>query len=155
MNEHNIKVLKSDEYTIKQSISELMTQSLIQEYSPPDNTNETIKELVNYYHSREDTVIFYIEVNSQVIGFSWLIKSIDIVTGKDFICILYLFVSEEFRSQKIGRVLFQKAVDYSKELKIDDVRLSVRAENTGAKKLYESIGFKVYKYEMKLDEDDI
>ncbi len=155
MSDHIIKVLKADEYTIKKSISELMTQSLIQEYCPPDDSNKTIQELVDYYHAREDTVIFYIEENSQVIGFSWLIKSIDIVTGKDFICILYLFVLEEFRSQKIGRILFQRAVDYSKELEIDDVRLSVRAENTDAKKLYESIGFKVYKYEMKLDEDNI
>lgn len=151
-NIEEIRVLKPGEDLIKSTISELMTQSLIDEYGqPPDKDN--INHLIDYYYSRDDSIIFYLEKENMVAGFIWLIESSDVIIGNSFVCVLYLFVDEKFRGKKYSKLLMNKAIDYCKDKQIDDIRLTVRVKNPIAIKLYESMGFYYFKHEMSLKLD--
>ncbi|MFN8672002.1 MAG: GNAT family N-acetyltransferase [Candidatus Sericytochromatia bacterium] len=139
-----------DDIEIKNKISSLMTESLIDEYGNPPN-DSYIKDLLDYYHSREDSKIFFLLENSEIAGFTWLIESEDVITANKFICVLYLYITEPFRGKGYSKILMKKNVEYSKSIGINQLRLSVRKNNPNAINLYDSLGYKTYKYEMCLD----
>lgn len=145
----SLNIFKETDIELKKTISALMTTSLINEYgSPPDN--KYIQFLLDYYYSREDSVIFYLLDNNEFAGFTWLITSQDSVTAKTFICILYLYIDEAFRGKSYSKKLMNKVKEYAKSVEIDELRLSVRAENTKAINIYNELGYKIYKHEMVL-----
>ena len=150
--DNNLKIqeLSEDDIEVKSFISSFMTDSLIEEYGNPPNESY-ITDLLDYYYSREDTKIFYLTENQVFAGFIWLIKSEDVVTGKYFLCVLYLYVHESFRGKGYSKLLMNKGKEYSKEIGIEQLRLSVRHNNPNAISLYKGLGYQIYKHEMLLD----
>lgn len=151
LNSENISlnIFKKDDIAIKETISSLMTQSLIIEYgNPPDN--KYIQFLLDYYYSRDDSVIYYLLDNSEFAGFTWFITSQDPVTAKTFICVLYLYVDDKFRGKSYSKKLMNSVKEYAKSVEIDELRLAVRVENNKAINIYTELGYKIYKHEMVL-----
>jgi len=60
-----------------------------------------------------------------------------------------LFVKKEFRNQGVGKMLIKEFMNELKKRKIGICRLGVNLNNEKAIKLYESLGFKAFKQEMK------
>jgi ribosomal protein S18 acetylase RimI-like enzyme len=144
-----ISKLKQREKTF---VSVLMTESLIEEYGePPDIRN--IEDLLDYYFSRPDSMIFCLEAANTRAGFIWVIHSSDVIMGTPFCCVLYLAIKKEFRGNGYSKLLLEKAKSYCKENNIGELRLTVRYNNSTALNLYEYSGFKTYKHEMVLKLD--
>lgn len=144
----DIEVLKRKKD--KLTVWSLMTECLIEEYGEPPEDG-TIDDLLNFYFDRPDSIIFILYYQKKFAGFIWLIESSDVITGKAFFCALYLAILPDYRSKGFARVLFNKAIDYSKEQGIPELRLTVRYNNEHALSLYQSLGFETYKHEMKMD----
>lgn len=151
MNKVKIKKLEQKD---KEFVSALMSNSLIEEYGEPPDSN-TLNKLLEYYYVRPDSSIFCLKVNKIFAGFIWLIDSSDVITGTSFCCVLYIAIKPEFRGKKYSKLLLAKAKDYCKVKKIKQLRLTVRYNNEPALNLYKLTGFKTYKHEMLLPLDDI
>ena len=61
--------------------------------------------------------------------------------GPDYLYLDDLSVTEASRSRGIGSRLIRIAEDYARELKIPVLLLHVERENTGARRLYERLGY--------------
>ena len=61
--------------------------------------------------------------------------------GPDYLYLDDLSVTEASRSLGLGSHLIQVAEDYARELKIPVLVLHVEQENTGARRLYERLGY--------------
>lgn len=60
-----------------------------------------------------------------------------------------VFVEEEYRNKGIGIRLIKKFISWLKYKKIKNIRLEVFLNNRTALKLYENLGFKEFKIEMR------
>jgi ribosomal protein S18 acetylase RimI-like enzyme len=149
---NNITIKIADQEEEKEFVSDLMTDSLIEEYGdPPDG--DTLVDLLNFYYSRPDSVIFCLAEEGTPAGFVWLIDSSDVITGTVFACVLYLAVKPEFRGKKYSRLLLEKARQHCRENDIKELRLTVRYNNDTALNLYNTFGFRTYKHEMLMPLD--
>ena len=59
-------------------------------------------------------------------------------------------VSEKYRSCGIGMALIKKILSVCKKKKIEEVKLDIYNVNTGAKRLYERLGFEDLRQQMSL-----
>jgi ribosomal protein S18 acetylase RimI-like enzyme len=64
---------------------------------------------------------------------------------------LGIFVHKNYWRRGIGRKLVNYTIKQAEELSCDKIRITVYSENKGALKLYESIGFKKQKIEVRGD----
>ncbi len=64
-----------------------------------------------------------------------------------------VFVEESWRDQKIGTLLVEKSINECKHKKIQRLFLLVKADNKGAKHLYEEVGFKFIAMHDKIIDD--
>ena len=90
---------------------------------------------------------YIIEDAGIIQGYGMVAKSFSTEFGKPCIWIEDLYIKEQFRGQKIGKLFLDHIADkYPKSL----LRLEVEEENERAMKLYEKCGFTVLPYtEMK------
>jgi ribosomal protein S18 acetylase RimI-like enzyme len=61
-----------------------------------------------------------------------------------------IYVVPESRNQGIATSLFHKALQWATEQGCQESDLSVLANNRNAKRLYEKMGFSVFRYEMRM-----
>lgn len=137
----------NNEEDIKEKISSLMSSCLKEEYGDKVKTRNT-EDLLKYYHSKEESLIYYLTENDIFQGFIWIILSNDILTEEPFCFFLYLAITPESRYKGYGKKLMSYAIDKSKEKGIDEIKLTVRSDNIKAIGMYKSLGFYDYKYEM-------
>mmetsp|Transcript_34154 Transcript_34154/g.38797 ORF Transcript_34154/g.38797 Transcript_34154/m.38797 type:complete len:163 (+) Transcript_34154:37-525(+) len=78
-------------------------------------------------------------VEDQFIG--TIICKLDDHRGRKRGYIAMLAVEKAYRGNKIGTALVNKALEIMKQMGADEVVLETEASNTGAQKLYESLGF--------------
>lgn len=141
-----IKTFQKEE-NIKEQISSLMNLCLLEEYG--DSVKVTnVDNLINFYHSRQDSIIYYLEEDSEFKGFIWVIESSDILTSKVFCFFLYLGIKIDSRDKGFGKKLFSHAIDQSKAKGIKEIKLTVRVDNPKAISIYKSLGFNENKCEM-------
>ena len=62
-----------------------------------------------------------------------------------------VFVEEEYRKQKIGSVLVEKAIEQAKILGCYKLIGTSRDGNAGAHRFYERLGFKKHGFEFRID----
>ncbi len=74
--------------------------------------------------------------NDKIIGFSGLIT--DDYKNKG---IFEIFIHKNYRNAGIGKELTQSIIEYSKNIGLKQINLSVRKNNIPAIKLYEKMGF--------------
>lgn len=72
-----------------------------------------------------------------------------LVKQKDILFIDDLIVNKDYRSNGIGNLLLQKAIDYAKEKNCEMVELKSYINNEKSHKLYEKMGFKKQHYAFK------
>ena len=141
-----IKNFNNEEF-IKEKISILMSACLVEEYGNSVKLTK-VDDLMNYYHSRQDSIIYYLEENSEFQGFIWVIESSDVLTSEPFCFFLYLGILTSSRDKGFGKMLFSHATEMAKAKGIKEIKLTVRVDNPKAVAIYKSIGFKENKYEM-------
>ena len=66
-------------------------------------------------------------------------------SDKDYIYLDDLSVTEKYRSQGIGSALIREAEKYAREIEITDIVFHVEKSNTEAFRLYERLGYKIFR----------
>lgn len=108
------------------------------------NTEEEIAYRLNMQsRSPQDVILTY--ENTHLIGYCWTISSSGEREGQTERkgLIHMLGVDPAYRRQEIGKAILQNGLKALKARNVDVVELTVASENTAARALYESMGFKM------------
>ena len=81
-------------------------------------------------------------------GHLWLTEERDAFSGLGRLWVLTVAVVAKYRSRGWGRLLMARAIEEAHGRKIAAVGLSVAADNTVARKLYEEMGFEATRLHM-------
>ena len=94
-------------------------------------------------HRSENDIWLIIECDGRRAGFVWfqVIPEENSAFGWD------IFIEPEFRSKGIGRYVMQKCGEELRQRGISSVRICVFEHNFIARRLYETLGFRVEKYD--------
>jgi len=90
---------------------------------------------------RDDSEMLVAEKQGNIVGVIHQVFYWDPLHNGRCSNILYLYVAEPFRRQKIGRLLLDSALRSAAERGVIEVHVSTRAENLPAIKLYEKARF--------------
>lgn len=90
--------------------------------------------------------IFVCEINNRVVGYIYCEAF-----HKNKGVIVNLFVEKEYRGLKIGTTLMRLATNWLKEREVKIIEVNVLANNTSAKKLYNSFGFDDFKETLRVE----
>ena len=138
--------------TFKETFEEVNTEEDMQKYldenlsveklnSELDNTNSEF-----YFAENNDEILGYLKLNFK-----------DAQTEKleeNHFEIERIYVLKAFLGQKIGQILFDKAIEIGREKNLEYVWLGVWEENHRAIKFYEKNGFEIFgKHDFVLGED--
>ncbi len=112
------------------------------------STGEAVSVLMEKYGGppldrRKNDIWFLIEKNQKKIGFIWIeLRSEEKSSfGYD------IFLEDDYRSQGIGRYVMQLCGNELTIMGIDSVKICVFEHNYIARKLYDSLGFKIEKFD--------
>jgi len=91
--------------------------------------------------------------NDKIVGFAyWSIpRNHPLQVSKNVGVLNDVYVSPKFRGKGIGTRLVHECMKRLEMRGVDAVRLSVLSENKTATKLYEKLGFRIYRHEMMKD----
>lgn len=145
----------------KQGEEEMLTQLQNRSFEDtwgynPNTVEDILYQTRNQRFSRKNIIIVY--KKSAPVGYCWLqinnkekVKEEKESTGR----IHMLGVDPDHRGEEIGKLILTTGMQHLKQRGINLVELTVDNENKPAKRLYESLGFKVWKtrlwYEKQLD----
>jgi ribosomal protein S18 acetylase RimI-like enzyme len=110
----------------------------------PNKIQDTFDALTN--HPDRGTIILF-DLNGEVIGYSILINFWSNEFGGNILTIDELYIKKAFRSQGIGT----RFIQYLAETRFGNsvvIQLEVTPDNVKARKLYESLGFRLHKNSM-------
>ena len=113
-------------------------EQLYQEYMRIDASR---KEIIRCAMDGEDSLIRVAEAESKVVGLIHQVFYADPLHAGKCSNLLFLYVSERFRRQGVGRLLLEAALKDAAEKGIIEVHVSTRASNRTAIRLYEGSGF--------------
>ena len=138
--------------TFKETFEEVNTEEDMQKYLLENLSIEKLKsELENpnsefYFAENNDEILGYLKLNFK-----------DAQTEKleeNHFEIERIYVLKAFLGQKIGQILFDKAIEIGREKNLEYVWLGVWEENHRAIKFYEKNGFEIFgKHDFVLGED--
>ncbi|WDT67060.1 GNAT family N-acetyltransferase [Cloacibacterium sp. TD35] len=138
--------------TFKETFSEVNTEEDMQKYLHENLSIEKLKsELENpnsefYFAENNDEILGYLKLNFK-----------DAQTEKleeNYFEIERIYVLKIFLDQKIGQILFDKAIEIGREKNLEYVWLGVWEENHRAIRFYEKNGFEIFgKHDFTLGED--
>ena len=138
--------------TFKETFEEVNTEEDMQKYLHENLSIEKLKsELENpnsefYFAENNDEILGYLKLNFK-----------DAQTEKleeNHFEIERIYVLKAFLGQKIGQILFDKAIEIGREKNLEYVWLGVWEENHRAIRFYEKNGFEIFgKHDFVLGED--
>ena len=138
--------------TFKETFEEVNTEEDMQKYLDENLSIEKLKsELENpnsefYFAENNDEILGYLKLNFK-----------DAQTEKveeNYFEIERIYVLKTFLGQKIGQILFDKAIEIGREKNLEYVWLGVWEENHRAIKFYEKNGFEIFgKHDFVLGKD--
>ena len=138
--------------TFKETFEELNTEEDMQKYLLENLSIEKLKTELEYVNSE----FYFVESNDEILGYLKL-NFKDAQTEKleeNHFEIERIYVLKAFLGQKIGQILFDKAIEIGREKNLEYVWLGVWEENHRAIKFYEKNGFKVFgKHKFVLGKD--
>ncbi|MFN6571689.1 GNAT family N-acetyltransferase [Dendronalium sp. ChiSLP03b] len=115
---------------------------------------ESAKKFLYKRLQNRDSVIFVVNVENNLVGFTQLYPSFSSVSMKRVWILNDLFVQEVYRNKGVARLLMEAAENYAKETKAVRIVLATQIANTVAQKLYESRGYlkdeEFYHYTLRL-----
>lgn len=138
--------------TFKETFEEVNTEEDMQKYLLENLSIEKLKsELEN-----PNSEFYFAENNNEILGYLKL-NFKDAQTEKleeNHFEIERIYVSKTFLGQKIGQILFDKAIEIGREKNLEYVWLGVWEENHRAIRFYEKNGFEIFgKHDFVLGED--
>ena len=138
--------------TFRETFEEVNSEEDMQKYLDENLSLERLKnELEN-----QNSEFYFAENNGEILGYLKL-NFKDAQTEKveeNHFEIERIYVLKAFLGQKIGQILFDKAIEIGREKNLEYVWLGVWEKNHRAIKFYEKNGFKVFgKHKFVLGED--
>ena len=121
---------------------------LIQDEKKYDDNISPILMILDYYRNfigKENNIFYVYEIDNEVVGYVYAKIKKDTTMVNDSALIDALYVKEEYRNQHIAKNLLETIINKIKENNISIIEINVMYENTVAKHLYESLGFKTFK----------
>lgn len=103
-----------------------------------------LKGAENYLHerlSKEESVIFYVKGNDQILGFTQLYPVFSSISMKRAWVLNDLYVIEAARKSGIGELLLQRVKEFGLETGAASIGLSTAPDNVNAQRLYERNGY--------------
>lgn len=102
-----------------------------------DEAKKYIKERLR----NNESIIFFIKIESQCAGFTQLYPTFDSVRLRKKIILYDLFVREEHRRLGIGKKLMNEAKEFAKSNGYGSIELTTGIKNISGQSLYESLGY--------------
>ena len=138
--------------TFKETFEEVNTEEDMQKYLLENLSIEKLKtELEN-----PNSEFYFVENNDEILGYLKL-NFKDAQTEKveeNYFEIERIYVLKAFLGQKIGQILFDKAIEIGREKNLEYVWLGVWEENHRAIRFYGKNGFEIFgKHDFVLGED--
>ena len=130
------KAVQKDE----QRIRKLFVEMLQTIYHTEDDQGYDPGYLDRYWTNGED-IIFVAEDNEVIAYLAVEVHREDV----DYVYLDDMSVTEKNRGQGIGTSLIHKAETYAKELGLADILFHVEKTNTSAFRLYDRLGYKLYR----------
>ena len=138
--------------TFKETFEEVNTEEDMQKYLLENLSIEKLKTELEYVNSE----FYFAENNDEILGYLKL-NFKDAQTEKleeNHFEIERIYVLKAFLGQKIGQILFDKAIEIGKEKNLEYVWLGVWEENHRAIRFYGKNGFEIFgKHDFVLGED--
>ncbi len=138
--------------TFKETFSDVNAEEDLQKYLVEKLSVEKLKSELENVNSE----FYFAENNDEILGYLKL-NFKDAQTEKveeNHFEIERIYILKAFLGQKIGQILFDKAIEIGKEKKLEYVWLGVWEENYRAIKFYEKNGFKIFgKHKFVLGKD--
>jgi ribosomal protein S18 acetylase RimI-like enzyme len=138
--------------TFKETFEEVNTEEDMQKYLDENLSIEKLKTELENVNSE----FYFAENNGEILGYLKL-NFKDAQTEKleeNHFEIERIYVLKTFLGQKIGQILFDKAIEIGREKNLEYVWLGVWEENHRAIKFYEKNGFEIFgKHDFVLEED--
>ena len=138
--------------TFRETFDEVNTEEDMQKYLDENLSLERLKsELEN-----PNSEFYFLENNNEILGYLKL-NFKDAQTEKveeNHFEIERIYVLKAYLGQKLGQILFDKAIEIGREKKLEYVWLGVWEENNRALKFYKKNGFEIFgKHDFVLGED--
>ncbi|WHY84655.1 GNAT family N-acetyltransferase [Neobacillus novalis] len=137
---------------IHKEVHDLHVKGRPDKYNPTNNTLD-----FNYFKSLvddKDSIIYIIENDVKIIAFTFLRKyqtaHRETVVKKEYVFMEDLGVTEKFRGEGLGKLLFNKALEFTKEVGATSLELGVWEFNEQAIKFYEAMGMKTQARKMEI-----
>ena len=138
--------------TFKETFEEVNTEEDVQKYLDENLSIEKLKTELEYVNSE----FYFVESNDEILGYLKL-NFKDAQTEKveeNYFEIERIYVLKAFLGQKLGQILFDKAIEIGREKNLEYVWLGVWEENKRAIRFYEKNGFEIFgKHDFVLGED--
>lgn len=135
------KFKTSDSSIVAELIQSLYKEDPSDKPMQPQKIQDTFEALTN--HPDRGTIIIF-DLNGDIIGYSILINFWSNEFGGNILTIDELYIRNGYRSQGIGA----RFIQHLAEVRFDNsvvIQLEVTPDNYKARKLYESLGFKLHK----------
>ncbi|MDM9382358.1 GNAT family N-acetyltransferase [Chlorogloeopsis sp. ULAP01] len=115
---------------------------------------EAAKKFLQERFNNNDSVVFAVANNGEIVGFTQLYPSFSSVSMKRIWILNDLYVEESHRRKGIANLLMNAVEKYAKESGAVRVILATQISNTNAQQLYESRGYtknkEFYHYALQL-----
>ena len=141
------EALESDTHIIKE-----MDRDVVVFVASLDSAKDLIEvqkrhnEVFDRWYSLKDQRVFlaFDEQRPLVpVGFIWIVNNTEQFTGISYCFVMDLSIVKEYRRKGIGKMLINKAIEYTKGLGFNRIKLMVNSKNKNALRFYRQIGFDV------------
>ncbi len=156
MLEITIRKSETDDCDAIVSFIRLMLQEMSSTGGHPVNQNESFwmsfKSTILASITKPDKLYLVAESGTNLIGFieGRVGRPYDVFETKKSFHISAIYVNPEIRKKGIATNLLRTALRWAKENGCQEADLNVFADNK-AKVLYEKLGFRIFRYEMRMD----
>ncbi|MED5309454.1 MAG: GNAT family N-acetyltransferase [Pseudomonadota bacterium] len=119
-----------------------------------DEDLELAKQFLGGHMENNTSIIFLASFDGRNCGFAQLYPTFCSVEASPILVLYDLFVLPEFRNRNIGTSLLNHCLSVAKLRGASRIDLETSYDNTGAQKLYESLGYEkdneFYKYSLEV-----
>ncbi|MBD1869859.1 GNAT family N-acetyltransferase [Leptolyngbya sp. FACHB-671] len=102
---------------------------------------EAAREFLQERFHKQDSIIFVVQDEGRIVGFTQLYPSFSSVSMKRVWILNDLFVELAWRNKGVAKLLLRAAEDFARETEAVRITLATQISNTAAQALYESLGY--------------
>lgn len=139
--------------TFDETFSSINSEENMTEYLESGFSRDKLKAEL----SDQNSEFYFAELNKKTIGYLKINFGLSQKELKDenSLEIERLYVLKEYQGKRVGKILYEKAIEISKRKKVDFVWLGVWEDNFRAKRFYKKQGFEEFdKHIFTLGKDD-